>query len=87
MTLRPAVMARGPRACGRVRKQQPVQQVDDQLRDVEPVGLRASPVAFDRDPLRIHDVTFNAMDLQGPANPECILAGFVAHDDPRIVRK
>jgi hypothetical protein len=59
---------------------QPRAQVDDQLDHVEPVGLRAPLVAFDRNARRIDDVALDAARLQRATDPERVLAGFVAHD-------
>ncbi|CAE6742181.1 hypothetical protein R75483_02701 [Paraburkholderia domus] len=61
---------------------QPRAQVDHQLDDIEPVGLRASLVAFDRNARRIDDVALDAARLQRATDPERVLAGLVAHDDP-----
>ena len=64
---------------------EPGPQVDDQLRHVKPVGLCAPFLALDWNARGIDDVTFDAASLQSPEDPECVLAGFVAHDDARVV--
>src|SRR6202795_5288664 len=57
---------------------QPCTQVGDQFDDIEPVGLRAPLVAFDRNARWIDDVALDAARLQRATDPERILAGFVA---------
>ncbi|MEX3854202.1 hypothetical protein AB3X94_09055 [Paraburkholderia sp. BR10923] len=56
-------------------------QIDHHLDCIEPAGLRASPMALDRSAPRIDDVTLDAASLQGAADPERVLAGFVVDED------
>jgi hypothetical protein len=69
------------------RNQQPCTQVDDQHDDIEPVGLRAPPVAFDRNAGRIDDVALDAARLQRATDPERVLAGLVADDGAHAGRQ
>jgi hypothetical protein len=53
---------------------QPGAEVDGKFDGVEPVGLCAPLVAFDGDARGIDDITFDPASLQGPADPERVLA-------------
>jgi hypothetical protein len=66
---------------------QPRAQVDDELDDIEPVGLGAPLVAFDRNAGRIDDVAVNVTELQRATDPKRILPGLVTHNDLYVLRQ
>jgi hypothetical protein len=66
---------------------QPCTQVGDQFDDIEPVGLRAPLVAFDRNARWIDDMALDAARLERATDPERVLASFVADDDAHAGRQ
>src|SRR5206468_1117945 len=58
-----------------------------ELDGVEAIGLGPAPAAVDLDAGRIDDAVLDAMSQEEAMEPEAVAPGFVAGDDPGVVRE